>query len=55
MDKQDFKRRLEMNENFTLKIMSELGDLSRIIRGLIARIDKLENQLKKEKEKNKNV
>lgn len=48
--RQTTKARLEHNENFTLKIMGELGDLSRIVRGLIARQDKLEKQLLKLRE-----
>lgn len=41
----DLKIRLEKNENFSLKILSEVGDLVRIMRGLIARVDKLERRI----------
>lgn len=41
----DLKNRLEKNENFSLKILSEIGDLVRIMRGLIARVDKLERRI----------
>lgn len=46
-DKKSIKRRLEMDENFMLKVLSEVGDLARVVRGLIARQDKLERRLDK--------
>lgn len=45
--KDDLKARLEKDENFLLKIVGEIGDITRLIRGLMARMDKLEKRLKK--------
>lgn len=42
---EDLKTRIEKDENFLLKIVGELGDMTRLIRGLIARIDKLERKV----------
>lgn len=43
--REDLKSRLEHDENFMLKVVGEIGDMSRLIRGLIARVEKVERKL----------
>lgn len=45
--KEDLKIRIEHGENFLLKMVGEIGDMAKLIRNLIARIDKLEKRINK--------
>jgi hypothetical protein len=49
--KDEIMQRIKQDENFTLKIVGEVGDISRLVLRLISRIDKLEQRIVKMEDK----